>query len=117
MLITKYDMDQSYLSVQQVRYYLGLSNKDWSLFHRLLPWTIHEGKQCCGFPVLQEIKRRLDPAWYLGEAQMILETNLYYYLFHKRVRELNIPSFRHPFHSRRLYRTSDIPIIKRVGYE
>lgn len=109
--------DTIYYDVAQVRDYLGLTNKDWSRFQRLLPWTSRDGKQCCGFLVLQEIKRRLDPNWYLGEAQMILETNLYYHLFHRRVRELNIPSFKHPFHTRRLYRRSDVPLIKEMRDE
>jgi hypothetical protein len=106
-----------YYDVNQVREYLRLSNKDWSRFHTLLPWMIRDGKQCCGFLVLQEIKRRLDPECYLGEAQMILETNLYYYLFRQRVKELGIPSFKHPFNTRILYRTSDIPIIKEGRHE
>lgn len=106
-----------YYDVEQVRKYLDLHNRDWSRFYNLLPWMIHDGKQCCGFLVLQEIKRRLNPEFYLGEAQMILETNLYYYLFRQRVKELGIPSFKHPFNTRILYRTSDIPIIKKGLYE
>ena len=110
MLITHFE--NSYLDYKQTRLYLNLSNKDWSRHRRILPWLVVNGVECCNIANLRDIKQKIDPYYYIGEAQMILETNLYYYLFHKRVAELNIPSFKHPFHTRILYRTSDIPIIR-----
>lgn len=111
------NIDNAYLDYHRTKGYLGLNNKDWSRHHRMLPWLMINGLRCCSLINLQDIKQKIDPYYYLGEAQIILETGLYYILFKRRVKDLNIPSFKHPFHSRMLYRTVDIPLIKRGRHE
>lgn len=104
-----------YLTYFETKEYLGLNNKDWSLHHRKLPWVTIKNERYCGLVELNDIKRKISPRYYYLKAEMIRETRLYYELFDKRVKDLNIPTFKHPFNTRKLYRTSDIPIIKR-GY-
>jgi hypothetical protein len=103
---------EMYLDRIEVRDLLALDVRTWEKYNYKIPFEYMHGIKVCKKSTAERIKEMLDPSKFLGEAQMIIECDMYYDLFHRVVHHLKIPTFMHPFHSRILYETSNIDIIR-----
>jgi hypothetical protein len=104
----------NYLSSPEARQFLRMTHRNWQLYRFRIPFIKHEEEDYWKFSELEEIKERMDPEKYIGESQLVIELDTYWLKFRAVVERLNLPRFKHPFHSRMLYRVSDIAFIRRA---
>lgn len=105
-----------YLSKSEAREYLAINAKAWSMYHHRLPYEEIAGAKYVKLDDLVAIREKLDPTYYLTQSQILAKTGLYYLKFLKLVDQLNVPTYNHPFHSRLLYRVSDIAVLLKGRY-
>lgn len=106
----------NYLSSPEARQFLKMAHRNWQLYRFRIPFVKHQDKCYWKLSDLEDIKEKLDIKKYLGEAHMVLELDTYWRKFKKIANEINVPRVKHPFHSRMLYRVSDIAAFRRALY-
>lgn len=106
-----------YLSRSEAREYLEINAKAWQSYHHRLPFEeFGDTEDHIKLDDLTAIREKLDPKFYLTQSQILAKTGLYYQKFLRLVDQLNVPTFNHPFHSRLLYRVSDISVLLKGSY-
>jgi hypothetical protein len=103
----------SYLDSSESRKFLGMTARNWQLYRFRMPFINHEGEDFWKLGDLQDIKDMIDPKRYINEARLVIELDTYWLKFRSAVDKLDLPRFKHPFHSRMLYRVSDKAVIRR----
>jgi hypothetical protein len=103
----------SYLDSSEARKFLGMTARNWQLYRFRMPFMKHEGEDFWKLSDLQEIKNMIDPKKYINEARLVIELDTYWLKFKSIIEKLNLPRFKHPFHTRMLYRVSDEAVIRR----
>lgn len=104
----------NYLDSSEARRFLGMTARNWQLYRFRMPFIKHEGEDLWKLADLEEIKEKIDPKRYINEARLVIELDTYWLKLKSVVANLNLPRFKHPFHTRMLYRVSDIAIIRRA---
>lgn len=104
----------SYLDSSEARRFLGMTARNWQLYRFRMPFINYGDEDYWQLEDLQEAKDLIDPSQYINEARLVIELDTYWLKFREVVAQLDLPRFKHPFHSRMLYRVSDKAAIKKL---
>lgn len=101
-----------YLDTVEARKFLGMHPRNWQMYRHRIPFIKHDDEDYWKLTDLEEVKEKMDPDKYILESALVIELETYWLKFKEIVERLNLPRIKHPLHTRRLYRTSDIALIQ-----